>query len=192
METSSVEGLLVNQRRIDICCFTLSLEVGAVVLGWWRLRESCGHQLICDKPLAITMDISLRQRLQHCRFRVPSAWGSGCRPWLPGCSTVVLVRAARAAVVACLIVQSAPGIAGPLGTRLGAEAGRCFERAGTSRCDVFWDLSAALKQRADDRGLLRCYTSVLSLEAVVAMAMRGARDPGAQQAAIEVMTRDCP
>jgi hypothetical protein len=108
------------------------------------------------------------------------------------CCTAVMVPAARAALIACLIAHAAPSLASPLATRLQDAAGRCFEDPAASSCDAVWDLSAALKEQADKANQLRCYTSVLSVEAMVSMAKRGARDPGRQQAALGALTSDCP
>lgn len=103
-----------------------------------------------------------------------------------------MVHASRVLLVAGLIAQASPSWASPLATRLQATARRCFENPLVAPCDAVWDLSADLKEQADRAEQLRCHTSVLTVEAMVSMVKRGAKDPVHQQAALEALSRDCP
>ena len=103
-----------------------------------------------------------------------------------------MVLAARAALVVLLLAPAAPVAAGGLATSLQQAASRCFQGPSPARCDDVWSLSAALKKQADSNDQLHCYTSVLTLEALVAMAERGQEEASREQAALEGLTRDCP
>ncbi|MEI8251740.1 MAG: hypothetical protein WCF98_11270 [Synechococcus sp. ELA057] len=102
-----------------------------------------------------------------------------------------MAPAARAVLLAWLIGFAAPGIAGPI-TDLQLLAGRCFETPGTSTCGSFFDLSDRLKQQAERRSQLRCYTSLLTLEAVASKALRGIQEPARQAQALQETAGDCP
>ncbi|MFM7264988.1 MAG: hypothetical protein ACKOZW_05250 [Cyanobium sp.] len=86
---------------------------------------------------------------------------------------------------------AAPALASPL-TTLQPLAQRCFASPGIATCGRFFDLSDRLKEEADHRSQLRCYTSLLALEAVASRALRGDNDPGRQERALQDTTRDCP
>ena len=95
-------------------------------------------------------------------------------------------------MVAGLLCLAGPGGASPLSEQLQSTAQRCFTGPALASCDAVWDLSDALKQQADKRDQLRCYTTVLDLEAMVSMVRMGIQDPAHQQQALQAMARDCP
>lgn len=95
-------------------------------------------------------------------------------------------------LAAGLMAQAAPGVTSPLSNSLQATARRCFESAAVASCDAVWDLSAHLKEEADNTDQLRCHTSVLTVEAMVSMVQLGAQDPVRQKAALEALAKDCP
>ena len=101
-----------------------------------------------------------------------------------------MVHATRAALVACLVGLAAPALAGSLST-LQDTARRCFETGAASACDAVWDLSDPLKQQADSRGQLRCYTALLALEANVSKLKRGSQDPLHQAQALQDISLYC-
>lgn len=104
-----------------------------------------------------------------------------------------MVHAARAALLlACLLAQAAPSSAGPLAVSLQQAASRCFASPTPAGCDAVWSLSATLKEQADKNNQLHCYTSVLTVEAMVAMAQRGDAELRRQQAALQDLSSDCP
>ncbi|MEB3200929.1 MAG: hypothetical protein VKK62_10445 [Synechococcaceae cyanobacterium] len=98
--------------------------------------------------------------------------------------------APRAGVLAGLILLAAPAIATPLST-LQQNAAQCFSNPASASCNAVWDLSHQLKQRAGNAYQLRCYTSLLALEAMVAMAKLGYRDPAEQAQSLDTTSREC-
>lgn len=86
-----------------------------------------------------------------------------------------MLTALRAALIGGLLALASPVLASPLST-LQDRARRCFESAAVSVCDAVWDLSDQLKQQADNRGQLRCYTALLALEANVSKLKLGTAD----------------
>ena len=101
-----------------------------------------------------------------------------------------MVPAARAAVIACLLGLAAPAVASPL-TTLQDTARRCFETAAAAACDAVWDRSDRLKEQAENRGQLRCYTALLALEANVAKLKFGTQDPVHQAQALQDTSLYC-
>lgn len=101
-----------------------------------------------------------------------------------------MAPAATAAVLLGLIALAAPVRASSL-TSLEQVAGRCLASPGAAGCRAFWDLSDQLKQRADRTSQLRCYTSLLTLEAMVARATLGAPDPSRQALALQDIAQQC-
>ena len=95
------------------------------------------------------------------------------------------------AVLVCGIGVASPGLSSPVDS-LQPLASRCFEAPRVTTCSSFFDLSDRLKEQAEHRSQLRCYTSLLTLEAVVSKALRGIVDPARQHQAFEDATRDCP
>ena len=96
------------------------------------------------------------------------------------------------AAVAGLLALAVPSGASPLSEQLQFTARRCFASPAGASCAAVWNLSDALKQQADKRDLLRCNTSVLSVEAMVSMAEMGIQDPGHQQQALQAVAAECP
>lgn len=102
-----------------------------------------------------------------------------------------MALAARAGFLAGLIGLTVPASASPL-TTLQQAASQCFRNAANASCKDVWTLSHRLKQQAGKADQLRCYTALLGLEAMVAMAEQGDQDPAQQTAAMQETTRECP
>jgi hypothetical protein len=103
-----------------------------------------------------------------------------------------MTHAARAGVLLCLIVMAGSAMAMTSLTTLQQKASQCFANSGAAGCNGFWDLSAQLKQQADKHEQLRCYSSLLALEAMVSMAALGSQDPARQAEALQTTSRECP
>jgi len=103
-----------------------------------------------------------------------------------------MAHAARAAVLIGLIGMAGPALAMPALSTLQQVASQCFANPTAAGCDSFWDLSAQLKQQADNKDQLRCYSSLLALEAMVSMAKLGSQNHAQQAEVLQTTSQDCP
>ena len=103
-----------------------------------------------------------------------------------------MALAARAGVLLCLIGMAGSAMAMTSLTTLQQKASQCFANPNPAGCNGFWDLSAQLKQQADKGEQLRCYSSLLALEAMVSMATLGSQDSARQSEALQTTSRECP